>query len=84
MSPRLFVTRVLDRAKSLKKWYAKVVPADMTLSELFSQLRDGEVDGIPLDAKYIGCQVYIQLRCIFCFVFNVYLFSYSKSIHVIS
>ena len=57
MSSRLFVTRILDRAKVIKKWYAKVVPSNITIAELFSRLRGGEIDGVPVDKGYLGCQV---------------------------
>ena len=57
MSTRLFVTRVVDKAKVIKHWYAKPARSDISLAELFSQLRDGDIDGRSIDKKYIGCQV---------------------------
>ena len=56
MSSRLFVTRVVD--KVIKHWYAKPARSDIPIEELFSQLRDGDIDGRSIDKKYIGCQVY--------------------------
>ena len=57
MSSRLFVTRVVDTAKVIKHWYAKPVRSDISIAELFSQLRDGDIDGRSIDKKYIACQV---------------------------
>ena len=58
MSSRLFVTPVVDKAKVIKHWYANPARSDISIAELFSQLRDGDVDGRSIDKKYIGCQVY--------------------------
>ena len=38
MSSRLFVTRVVDKAKVIKRWYAKPARSDISIAELFSQL----------------------------------------------
>ena len=58
MSSLLFVTRVVDKAKVIKHWYAKPARSYISIAELFSQLRDGDIDGRSIDEKYIGCQVY--------------------------
>ena len=49
MSSRLFVTRVVDKAKVIKHWYAKPARSDISIAELFSQLRDGDIDGRSID-----------------------------------
>ena len=47
----------VDKAKVIKHWYAKPARSDISIAELFSQLRDGDIDGRSIDKKYIGCQV---------------------------
>ena len=42
MSSRLFVTRVVDKAKVIKHWYAKPARSDISIAALFSQLCDGD------------------------------------------
>ena len=69
MSSRLFVTRVVDKAKVKKHWYAKPARSGISIAELFSQLRDGDIDGRTIDKKYIwvpGVQ--------FHHTFNIFLF----------
>ena len=56
MSYRLYVTRVVNKAKVIKHWYAQPAKSDISIAELFSQLRDGDIDGRSIDKKYIGCQ----------------------------
>ena len=64
-------TRVVDWAKIIKRWYAQLIPSHLTIAELFSQLRSGEMDGIPIG--YLGCQVKLLLLIFFYFVF-IYIF----------
>ena len=33
---------------------AKVVPSNIIIAELFSLLRGGEIDGVPVDKDYLG------------------------------
>ena len=57
MSSRLFVTRVVDKAKVIKHWYAKPARSDISIAELFSQLRDGNIDGRSRGFKKCGTTV---------------------------
>ena len=56
MSSRLFVTHVVDKAKEIKHWYAKPARSDISIAALFSQLRDGDIDGRSIDKKKLGAR----------------------------
>ena len=58
MSHRLFVTRIVDRARVMKRWYAESVSSNISIAELFTRFRNGDLDGTNLGNKYIGCQVF--------------------------
>ena len=57
MPMRLFISRVCDGPDIIKRWYGQIFNSEMSLMELFGKFRDGEVDGIKMADKYIGCQV---------------------------
>ena len=62
----LVVMRIVNGAKTVKPWYAKLVPSTTTMSELFSLLRDGEIDGCQVKHLLVfGFNVYFPIRPIF-------------------
>ena len=58
ITSRLFIFCIIDRGKILKNWNAKVIPGNLTLSDVFAHFCNDEIDGgSEIDSKNSRCKV---------------------------